>query len=100
MDSISVISIGLGAFVGVMMALTGAGGGILSVPLLVFGLKLSVASAGPIGLLAIAVAGSLGLSMACALNNCAIALSLSWQCLASYWHPSVYTLLSAFPISR
>jgi uncharacterized membrane protein YfcA len=60
MDSISVISIGLGAFVGVMMALTGAGGGILSVPLLVFGLKLSVASAGPIGLLAIAVAGSLG----------------------------------------
>jgi uncharacterized membrane protein YfcA len=60
MDSISVISIGLGAFVGVMMALTGAGGGILSVPLLVFGLKLSVASAGPIGLLAIAVAGSVG----------------------------------------
>lgn len=60
MDSISLISIGLGAFVGLMMALTGAGGGILSVPLLVFGLKLSVASAGPIGLLAIAVAGSLG----------------------------------------
>jgi uncharacterized membrane protein YfcA len=60
MDSISAISIGLSAFVGLMMALTGAGGGILSVPLLVFGLKLSVASAGPIGLLAIAVAGSLG----------------------------------------
>lgn len=60
MDSISIISIGLGIFVGVVMALTGAGGGILSVPLLVFGLKLSVASAGPIGLLAIAVAGSLG----------------------------------------
>jgi uncharacterized protein len=60
MDSMSAISIGLGAFVGLMMALTGAGGGILSVPLLVFGLKLSVASAGPIGLLAIAVAGSLG----------------------------------------
>jgi len=60
MDSMSAISIGLGAFIGLMMALTGAGGGILSVPLLVFGLKLSVASAGPIGLLAIAVAGSLG----------------------------------------
>jgi len=60
MDSISAISVGLGAFVGMMMALTGAGGGILSVPLLVFGLKLSIASAGPIGLLAIAVAGSLG----------------------------------------
>jgi uncharacterized membrane protein YfcA len=60
MDSISAISVGLGVFVGMMMALTGAGGGILSVPLLVFGLNLSIASAGPIGLLAIAVAGSLG----------------------------------------
>jgi uncharacterized membrane protein YfcA len=60
MDSISAISVGLGVFVGMMMALTGAGGGILSVPLLVFGLNLSVAGAGPIGLLAIAVAGSLG----------------------------------------
>jgi uncharacterized membrane protein YfcA len=54
------VSVGLGIFVGMMMALTGAGGGILSVPLLVFGLNLSVATAGPIGLLAIAVAGSLG----------------------------------------
>ncbi len=60
MDSMYAVSAGLGVFVGVMMALTGAGGGILSVPLLVFGLNLSVASAGPIGLLAIAVAGSLG----------------------------------------
>ena len=60
MDSISAISVGLGVFVGMMMALTGAGGGILSVPLLVFGLNLSISSAGPIGLLAIAVAGSLG----------------------------------------
>ena len=60
MDSIGAISVGLGVFVGMMMALTGAGGGILSVPLLVFGLNLSVASAGPIGLLAIAMAGSLG----------------------------------------
>ncbi|MDO9013259.1 MAG: sulfite exporter TauE/SafE family protein [Polynucleobacter sp.] len=60
MESINAVSVGLGVFVGMMMALTGAGGGILSVPLLVFGLKLSVASAGPIGLLAIAVAGSFG----------------------------------------
>lgn len=60
MESITAISIGLGIFVGLMMGLTGAGGGILSVPLLVFGLNLSVASAGPIGLLAIALAGSLG----------------------------------------
>jgi uncharacterized membrane protein YfcA len=60
MNNISAISVGLGIFVGMMMALTGAGGGILSAPLLVFGLNLSIASAGPIGLLAIAVAGSLG----------------------------------------
>ena len=60
MDSIDAISVGLGVFVGMMMALTGAGGGILSVPLLVFGLNLSIASAGPIGLLAIAMAGSIG----------------------------------------
>ena len=60
MENISAISVGLGAFVGFMMALTGAGGGILSVPLLVFALNLTVASAGPIGLLAIAIAGSLG----------------------------------------
>jgi uncharacterized membrane protein YfcA len=60
MESINAISLGLGVLVGMMMALTGAGGGILSVPLLVFGLNLSVASAGPIGLLAIALAGSLG----------------------------------------
>mgnify|MGYP006174342551 CR=1 FL=1 len=52
MDSMNAVSVGLGIFVGMMMALTGAGGGILSVPLLVFGLNLSVASAGPIGLLA------------------------------------------------
>jgi hypothetical protein len=60
MNNMSAISVGLGIFVGMMMALTGAGGGILSAPLLVFGLNLSIASAGPIGLLAIAVAGSLG----------------------------------------
>lgn len=60
MDSFNAITVVLGIFVGMMMALTGAGGGILSVPLLVFGLNLSVASAGPIGLLAIAIAGSLG----------------------------------------
>lgn len=50
----------LGLVVGVILALTGAGGGILAVPLLVFGAGLSVAQAGPIGLLAVGIAAALG----------------------------------------
>ena len=45
------ISVGLGLIVGLILALTGAGGGILAVPLLIFGVGLRVAEAGPIGLL-------------------------------------------------
>ena len=52
--------LGLGLIVGVILALTGAGGGILAVPLLVFGIKMSVVQAGPIGLLAVGIAASLG----------------------------------------
>ena len=54
------IPLGLGLVVGVILALTGAGGGILAVPLLVFGLHLGVADAGPIGLLAVGMAAALG----------------------------------------
>jgi uncharacterized membrane protein YfcA len=50
----------LGALVGLIMGLTGAGGGILAVPLLVFGLQLTVAEAGPIGLLAVGIAAAMG----------------------------------------
>ncbi|SUD28735.1 membrane protein [Pseudomonas fluorescens] len=50
----------LGLTVGVILALTGAGGGILAVPLLVFGVGLSMAEAGPIGLLAVGLASTLG----------------------------------------
>lgn len=53
-------ALALGLAVGVILALTGAGGGILAVPLLVFGLQLSVAQAGPIGLLAVGMAAALG----------------------------------------
>ena len=42
------------------MGLTGAGGGILAVPLLVFGLHLTVAQAGPVGLLAVGISATLG----------------------------------------
>lgn len=50
----------LGLVVGVILALTGAGGGILAVPLLVFGIRMGVAQAGPIGLLAVGMAAALG----------------------------------------
>lgn len=51
---------GLGAIVGAILALTGAGGGILAVPLLVFGLGLTMAQAAPVGLLAVGLAAALG----------------------------------------
>ncbi|NGY03221.1 sulfite exporter TauE/SafE family protein [Solimonas terrae] len=50
----------LGAVVGAILALTGAGGGILAVPLLVFGLGLSMAQAAPVGLLAVGLSAALG----------------------------------------
>jgi hypothetical protein len=53
----------LGFTVGIILALTGAGGGILAVPLLVFGAGLSMAEAGPIGLLAVGLAALLGAIM-------------------------------------
>jgi len=53
----------LGLTVGIILALTGAGGGILAVPLLVFGAGLSMAEAGPIGLLAVGLAATLGAVM-------------------------------------
>ncbi|WP_327082649.1 sulfite exporter TauE/SafE family protein [Polaromonas sp. CG_9.5] len=55
-----VIILGLGLLVGIILALTGAGGGILAVPLLIFGVGLSVAEAAPIGLLAVGMAAALG----------------------------------------
>ena len=54
------IAIILGALVRLIMGLTGAGGGILAVPLLVFGLQLTVTEAGPIGLLAVGIAAAMG----------------------------------------
>jgi uncharacterized membrane protein YfcA len=50
----------LGLVVGLVLALTGAGGGILAVPLLVFGTSIRIAEAGPIGLMAVGMAAGLG----------------------------------------
>jgi uncharacterized membrane protein YfcA len=53
----------LGALVGLLLALTGAGGGILAVPLLVFALHLGLAQAAPIGLLAVGLAAAMSASL-------------------------------------
>lgn len=60
MDYSNLISPALGILVGILMGLTGAGGGILSVPLLVFFLGLPIAEAAPIALCAVALASSIG----------------------------------------
>lgn len=60
MDYSTLISPALGILVGILMGLTGAGGGILSVPLLVFFLGLPIAEAAPIALCAVALASSIG----------------------------------------
>ena len=50
----------LGLIVGLLMGLTGAGGGILSVPFLVIGLGLTIVEASPIAMVTIAISASLG----------------------------------------
>lgn len=60
MDYANLITPALGVLVGLLMGLTGAGGGILSVPLLVFFLHLTVAQAAPIALCAVALASTIG----------------------------------------
>jgi uncharacterized membrane protein YfcA len=49
-----------GSFVGLVLGLTGAGGGILAVPLLVFGLNLPMNMAAPVGLIAVGMAAGVG----------------------------------------
>src|SRR3546814_16950098 len=54
------MSIAIGIVVGLILALTGAGGTIVAVPLLMFGLHLEVATAVPIALLAVCAAAGTG----------------------------------------
>ena len=58
---LTLIGIALGIFVGVVLGLTGAGGAILSGPLLGFFPHLEVAQAAPIGLLAMALSSGLAI---------------------------------------
>jgi uncharacterized membrane protein YfcA len=57
------VALALGGVVGLILALAGAGGGILSVPLLVFGLHLSIQQAAPVGLIAVGTASALGAAL-------------------------------------
>jgi uncharacterized protein len=59
----SALQMALGAAVGAILALTGAGGGILAVPLLMFGLHLPVARSAPVGLIAVGLASALGAAL-------------------------------------
>jgi len=63
MEPSALVGAALGGVVGLLLALTGAGGGILAVPLLVFGLHLGVAQAAPIGLFAVGVSAAIGAAM-------------------------------------
>lgn len=56
----SLLGLALGAVIGLILALAGAGGGILAVPLLVFGLHLSIMQAAPVGLIAVGAASAFG----------------------------------------
>lgn len=60
MLSIEIISAFLGIAIGSVLALTGAGGAILAIPLLVYFLPISIFQAAPIALLAIFMASSIG----------------------------------------
>ncbi len=62
MEAIGVAA-ALGALIGLVLALTGAGGGVLAIPLLVFGLHLPVQQAAPVGLVAVGLAAALGAAL-------------------------------------
>lgn len=53
-------AVAAGALIGLVLAFTGAGGGILSIPLLVLVLQLPVQQAAPAGLAAVGIASALG----------------------------------------
>jgi len=55
-----VTAIFLGLAIGALLGLTGAGGGILAVPALMFGLHLGLAEAAPVALIAVGSAAALG----------------------------------------
>ena len=67
------LGLALGAVVGAILALTGAGGGILAVPLPAFGLHLSIMQAAPVGPSRSASPRHSARCSACAKASCATA---------------------------
>ena len=59
----------LGALVGLVLAFTGAGGGVLSIPLLVLVLHRPMAEAAPVGLLAVGLAAAFGAAVGIAVSR-------------------------------
>lgn len=60
MEIVTLISTLLGVAIGALMALTGAGGAVIGVPLLIFSLSLSVAQAAPVALVAVSLSAWVG----------------------------------------
>jgi uncharacterized protein len=56
----TVISVSLGLFIGLVLALTGAGGSIFAIPLLIISLNIPLNQAAPIALVAVALASGIG----------------------------------------
>jgi uncharacterized membrane protein YfcA len=81
------IDFGLGLVIGVILALTGAGGGILAVPLLVFGAQLSIAQAGPVGLLAVGMAAALGATLGLRTGMVRYRAALLISAMGMAWSP-------------
>lgn len=80
------LALGLGALIGLVLALTGAGGGVLAVPLLMFGLHLPLQQAAPVGLVAVglsaALGAALGLSQGIVRYRAAALIGLVGMCVA------------------
>jgi uncharacterized membrane protein YfcA len=64
MLTVEMLSALLGSLVGLILGLTGAGGAIIAVPLLIFGLHLIVAEAAPIALFAVGASAAIGAMIA------------------------------------
>jgi len=60
MEPAQIGSVALGGVIGLILALTGAGGGTLAVPMLMFAFGMPLASAAPVSLLAVMVAAAVG----------------------------------------
>ena len=69
MQTIQITSALLGSLVGIILAFTGAGGAIIAVPLLIFGLHLAIAEAAPVALLAVSLSAAIGALLALKLGK-------------------------------